>query len=60
MQIEILEDAHHRLSSAISQAFAAKSVVNVPRATAEALIARGKARPVPPRRRVSKPESNGD
>ena len=44
MKIRILEDAHHRLSSGRSQAFRARTEVNVPKATAEALIARGVAK----------------
>ncbi|MBR9764144.1 MAG: hypothetical protein GYB53_11620 [Rhodobacteraceae bacterium] len=43
MKISILHDDHHRISSARSQNFHAGTTVNVPRSTAEALIARGSA-----------------
>lgn len=43
MKIRILQDADHRISSALSQSFKAGSEVSVPRATAEVLVARGVA-----------------
>lgn len=43
MKIRIIRDAHHRISSGLSQAFKAGSEVSVPQATAEALVERGVA-----------------
>lgn len=43
MKIEILKDHDHRISPGLVQAFKAGSVVDVPRATAQALIAAGSA-----------------
>jgi len=48
MKIRILDDAHHRISSGLSQSFSADSEVNVPKATAKKLIADGKAEAVKP------------
>lgn len=48
MKISILRDDNHRISSAKSQNFHADTVVNVPRSTADALIARGSAEPFEP------------
>ena len=43
MKIKILTDTHHRVSSAISQGFKAGGEPNLPKSTAEALIAKGDA-----------------
>lgn len=43
MKIKINQDAHHRISSGKSQSFRSGTEVSVPRATAEALVARGVA-----------------
>lgn len=43
MKIKIIQDAHHRISSAKSQSFTAGSEVSVPQETADALVARGVA-----------------
>lgn len=48
MRIEITRDADHRVAPAVVQAFKAGSVVNVPKDTAEALIAQGAAKPAAP------------
>jgi uncharacterized protein YabE (DUF348 family) len=53
MKIRILTDAHHRISSGRSQSFKAGREINVPKATAEKLIADGKAEAV-------KPSTKGD
>lgn len=47
MKIQIGDtDCHHRISSARSQTFRAGSEVDVPRATAEALISAGRAKKI--------------
>ncbi|WP_417701946.1 hypothetical protein [Pseudophaeobacter sp.] len=46
MKIKILNDAHHRINSGSSQSFRAGSEVDVPKATADALIEAGKAEAV--------------
>lgn len=46
MKIKILRDYDHRLKPTAIQAFRAGSTVNVPRNTAEALIAAGAAQPL--------------
>lgn len=46
MKVKILRDIDHRLNPAVIQAFRAGSTVNVPRNTAEALIAAGAAQPL--------------
>lgn len=56
MKVRITQDAHHRVSSAVSQAFRAQTEANVPRATAAALIARGVAEAIT----EAKPSSKGD
>lgn len=43
MKIRVLRNYDHRLKPAVIQAFRAGTVVNVPRDTAEALIAAGAA-----------------
>ncbi|MGQ3486118.1 hypothetical protein [Roseovarius pacificus] len=43
MKIRIKADAHHRISSGRSQSFHAGTEVSVPKATADALVARGVA-----------------
>lgn len=43
MKIKVLQDAHHRITSGVSQSFRAGTEVSVPQATAEALVARGVA-----------------
>lgn len=43
MEVKIIKDAHHRISSAKSQAFKAGTTVSVPQATADALVSRGVA-----------------
>lgn len=43
MKVRILEDANHRISSALSQSFTKGSEPNVPASTAKALIKRGVA-----------------
>lgn len=44
MKIKIIRDAHFRVSSGISQHFKASAKpINVPKATAEALVERGDA-----------------
>lgn len=54
MKIKILEDAHFSVSSGLSQSFAAGSTVDVPRATAEALVARGVAEVIDKSKRSDK------
>lgn len=54
MKIRIIADAHHRVSSGVSLAFKAASTPNVPKAIAEALIARGVAE------EITKPSEQGD
>jgi hypothetical protein len=54
MKIRILRDAHHRISSGLSQSFKAESEPNVPKATANALIRRGVAKA------IKKPSEKGD
>nr|WP_296429714.1 hypothetical protein [Roseovarius sp. BRH_c41] len=43
MKIRVIQDAHHRISSGLSQSFKAGTEVSVPQATAEVLVARGVA-----------------
>ena len=43
MKIRVLKGAHYRVSSGLSQSFAAGSEIDVPQRTAEALIERGEA-----------------
>lgn len=57
MRILILADCHHRISSGRSLSFEKGKIASVPRTTAEALIERGTAELIPPRR---KGEPNGD
>jgi len=45
MKIDILQDCDHRLGPAQFQWFPAGTTATVPKATAEALIARGMAKP---------------
>lgn len=54
MKIRMLCDADHRVSSGVSQAYRATAVYSLPRATAEALIARGVAE------EIQKPSTKGD
>jgi len=58
MKVQILRDADYRLAPSRVQAFRAGSVVNIPRATAQALIASGAAKPVKSQR-VAKEKSHG-
>ncbi len=46
MRVRIIKDDDHRLKPAVIQAFRAGGEHNLPKATAEALIARGSATPV--------------
>jgi len=48
MKIRILKNTHHRVSSAISQGFKAGGEPNLPKSTAEALIAKGDAEAINP------------
>ena len=43
MKIKMKDDAHHRISSAVTQSFAAGREYSVPKATGDALIKRGVA-----------------
>lgn len=54
MKVRILTDAHHRVSSGLSQAFREGSEPDVPKETADALIARGVAE------KITKPSKSGD
>lgn len=46
MKIKMKGDAHHRISSAVTQSFRAGRQYSVPRATGDALIKRGVAEAV--------------
>ena len=48
MKIRIIKDVDHRVKPAVIQAFRAGGEHNLPKATAEALIASGSATPVIP------------
>ena len=47
MKVQILRDCDHRVQPAVIQSFKADTTVDLPKATADALIARGDATQAP-------------
>lgn len=47
MKVKILRDCDHRVQPAVIQAFRANTIEDLPKTTAEALIAAGHATPAP-------------